>query len=52
VITTPSNSESFKHIRDSTVAIVPMHLVHGTLEQRDHIEDYVYNETRFAIVSM
>ncbi|MDA0871422.1 MAG: hypothetical protein O2987_00880 [Firmicutes bacterium] len=52
VITTSSNSESMTYVNEDAVAIVPMHMVEKTLPHIDHIEDYAYNETRFAWIQM
>lgn len=52
IITTSSNSESFNYIQEGSVAIVPMHLVDKDHPHIDHIEDYSYNETRFAHVGL
>jgi prephenate dehydratase len=52
VITTPSNSDSMKHIDQDSVAIVPMHLVDDKLPHIDHIEDFSHNQTRFACISL
>ncbi|HBD74744.1 MAG TPA: hypothetical protein DC003_04160 [Acholeplasmataceae bacterium] len=52
IITTPSNSDSIKHIDEHSVAIVPMHLIDNTLPHIDHIEDFSHNATRFACISL
>lgn len=52
IVTTSSNSESMTYLSDDTVVIVPMHMVKKTLPHVDHIEDYTYNETRFAWIQM
>ena len=52
IITTPSNSDSIKHVDEESVAIVPMHLVDDKLSHIDHIEDFSHNQTRFACISL
>ena len=52
VITTSSNSESMRYVRDDAVAIVPMHMINNTLPYIEHVEDFSYNETRFAWIKL
>lgn len=52
IITTSSNSESMTYVHEDAVAIVPMHMVKKTMPHIEHIEDYDYNETRFAWIQL
>ena len=51
VITTASNAASINYINHESVAIVPMHFIHDAYPHVDYIEDFAWNETRFALIS-